>query len=164
MYVYLAGFSKRCSLKLCKKTSFCQKKPEFQTAVTWACLLLHRCAFLQKIANPKISLFNPWNFLRAIFPFSQNALERLYCGVILTEGFRSVFVSPFRDTRVSAQVSGLNQIPHKLAASFWDVCCLKCPNQFGYSDSCHFFKSLGQESLGREGGGWGGGVLGTLGL
>ena len=23
---------------------------------------------------------------------------------------------------------GLNQIPHKLAATFWDVCCLKCPN------------------------------------
>ena len=32
--IYLAGFSKRCSLKLCKKTSFCHKKPYFQTAVT----------------------------------------------------------------------------------------------------------------------------------
>ena len=85
-------------------------------------------AFLQKIANRKISLFNCLNFLRAIFPFSQNALERLYCSVILTAGFRSVFVSLLRNTRVSALVSGLNQIPHKLAATFWDVCCLKCPN------------------------------------
>ena len=25
--IYLAGFSKRCSLKLCKKTSLCHKKP-----------------------------------------------------------------------------------------------------------------------------------------
>ena len=27
IYLSLAGFSKRCSLKLCKKTSFCHKKP-----------------------------------------------------------------------------------------------------------------------------------------
>ena len=26
-YIRLAGFSKRCSLKLCKKTSLCHKKP-----------------------------------------------------------------------------------------------------------------------------------------
>ena len=58
----------------------------------------------------------------------KNALERLYCSVILTAGFRSVFVSLLRNTPVSALVSGLNQIPHKLAATFWDVCCLKCPN------------------------------------
>ena len=128
MDIYLAGFSKRCSLKLCKKTSFCHKKPYFQTAVTWACLFQHRCAFLQKIANRKISLFNHWTFLPAIFPFSQNALERLYCSVILTAGFRSVFVSLLRNTRVPAMVSGLNQIQHKLAATFWDVCCVKYPN------------------------------------
>ena len=78
--------------------------------------------------------------------------------MILTAGFRSVFVSPLRNMRVSALVSGLNQMPHKLAATFWDVCCLKCPNWFGYSDSYHFYKSLGLESLG------GGGVHGTLGL
>ena len=70
-------------------------------------MLQHRCAFLQKIANRKISLFNCRNFLPAIFPFSQNALERLYCSVILTAGFRTVFVSLFRNTRVSAQVSHL---------------------------------------------------------
>ena len=68
------------------------------------------------------------NLLGAIFLFSQNALERLYRSVILTAAFRSVFVSLLRNTRVSALVYGLDQIPHKLAAIFWDVCCLKCPN------------------------------------
>ena len=64
-------------------------------------------------------------FYERFFPLSQNALERLYCSVILTAGFRSVFVSLLRNTPVSALVSGLNQIPHKLAATFWEVCCLK---------------------------------------
>ena len=79
--------------------------------------------------------------------------------MILTAGFLSVFVSLLRNTRVSALVSGLNQIPHKLAATFWEVCCLNCPNKFGYSDSCQFYKSLGLESLG--GGGGGGGTRDT---
>ena len=65
--------------------------------------------------------------------------------MILTAGFRSVFVSLLRNTRVSALVSGLNQISHKLAATFWDICSLKCPNYIGYSDSCHFYKGLGLE-------------------
>ena len=42
---------------------------------------------------------------------------------------------------------------HKLAATFWEVCCLKCPNLLGYLESCHFYKSLGLESLGEGGGG-----------
>ena len=63
----------------------------------------------------------------AIFPFSQNALERLFRSVILTAAFRSVFVSLLRNTRVSALISGLDEISQKLAATFWDVCCLKRP-------------------------------------
>ena len=54
-------------------------------------MLQHRCAFLQKMANRKLSVFNRWKSLRAIFPLSQNALERLYRSVILTAAFRSVF-------------------------------------------------------------------------
>ena len=50
-YIHLGGFSKRYSLKLYKKASFCHKKPQFQTAVTSACLLQNRCASLQKTAN-----------------------------------------------------------------------------------------------------------------
>ena len=107
MYVCLGGFSKRYSLKLYKKDSLCHKKAQFQTAVTSACLLQNRCVFLQKTKNQNISVFNSSIFLRAIFPFSQNALERLYCSVILTAGFRSVFVSLLRNTRVSPLVSGL---------------------------------------------------------
>ena len=44
-------------------------------------------------------------------------------------------------------------MPHRLAATFWEVCCLKCPNESGYLDSCHFYKSLGLGSLGEGGGG-----------
>ena len=43
--------------------------------------------FPSKTGNRKISLSDPRNFLQAIFPFSQNALESLYCSVILTAGF-----------------------------------------------------------------------------
>ena len=50
----------------------------------------------------------PEHFLRAIFPFSQNALESLYCSVTLTAGFRSVFISVLRNMQVSALFSGLN--------------------------------------------------------
>ena len=35
----------------------------------------------------RIFLFNLRNFSRAIFPFSHNALESLYCSVILTASF-----------------------------------------------------------------------------
>ena len=51
---------------------------------------------------------NSQTFLPTIFPFSQNALQRLYCSVILTAGFRSVFVSLLRNTQVLSLVSGLN--------------------------------------------------------
>ena len=51
-------------------------------------------------------------------------------------------------------VSGLNEIPQELAATFLDVCCLKCPKYFGYSNSYEFYESLRLQSLGK-------GVLGT---
>ena len=64
--------------------------------------------FPSKDRKSKDLFLIPDTFLRAIFPFSQNALESLYCSVILTAGFRLVFVSLLRNTPVSALVSGLN--------------------------------------------------------
>ena len=54
----MGGFSKSNPLKLYKKASFCHKKAQFQIAVTSACLLQNRCAFLPKTGNRKIFLSN----------------------------------------------------------------------------------------------------------
>ena len=83
--------------------------------------------FPSKDSKSKDLSFLLLKFFTSDFSLLQNALERLYCSVILTAGLRSVFVSLLRNTRVPALVSGLNQIPHKLAATFWGVCCLNCP-------------------------------------
>ena len=40
-------------------------------------------------------------------------------------------------------------MPQKLAATFSNVCCLKYPKYFGYSNSYEFYKSMILESLGK---------------
>ena len=86
------GFDGKSGITL-KQSALCNRQSSLsECMICLACLLQNRCAFLQKTGNRKIFLFNPRNFLRAIFPFSQNALETLYCSVILTASSGQFFI------------------------------------------------------------------------
>ena len=62
---------------------FVAKRPNIKPPILWP--LLKNCyAFLEKTGNWKIFLFSCRNLSRAVFLFSQNAVETLYCSMILT--------------------------------------------------------------------------------
>ena len=109
IYIYISGWIFRKVLaEIVQKGLILSQKALISNRRNFGLFAPKSMRFPSKDSKSKDLSFNYQNFLRAIFPFTQNALESLYCSVILTADFRSVFVSLLRNTRVSTLVSGLN--------------------------------------------------------
>ena len=108
-YIYISGWIfQKVLAEIVQKGLILSQKALISNCRNFGLFSPKSMRFPSKDSKSKDLSFQLLKFFTSIFPFSQNALESLYCSVILTAGFRSVFVSLLRKTRVSALVSGLN--------------------------------------------------------